>query len=127
MSDDSHPGGRNRLATKPDDDARQRDDVRQDAMLQVDDEEHDQRAGEHQPHEQQRRQAVDEHAAGEHDALSSARRADRSREMRAPHVRQRPRSTSQPMTGMFSNHASGRLHAVQCDAGQTTDSRRGSR
>ena len=45
----------------------------------------------------------------------------------APHVRHRPRSTSQLTTGTFSNHDSPRPHDVQRDAGHTTDCLSGSR
>ena len=48
-------------------------------------------------------------------------------EMREPHVRQRPRSAIQLMTGTFSYQLRARLHVVQCEAGQATDSSRGSR
>ncbi len=45
----------------------------------------------------------------------------------SPHVRHRPRSTAQLRTGMFSYQLISRPHAVQRDAGQTTDRSRGSR
>ena len=41
--------------------------------------------------------------------------------MRSPHVRQRPRSSAQLRTGMFSYHASARPQVVQREAGQTID------
>ena len=46
---DIRPGGREQLNAKPDDDARQRDDVGQNLVLEIDGEQHDQRAGEQQP------------------------------------------------------------------------------
>ena len=49
MSDASQPGSVKRLNSEADDDAGQRDDVGQELMLEVDGEQHDQRAAEHQP------------------------------------------------------------------------------
>ena len=49
MSDDSQPGSVKKLNSEADDDARQRDRVRQQLMLEIDREQHDQRAAEHQP------------------------------------------------------------------------------
>ena len=47
--------------------------------------------------------------------------------IRAPQVRQRPRSASQAASGTFSNQRSGRPQAMQAEAGETTDCERGSR
>ena len=58
------PAGRQEEAEdKPEHDARQRDDVGQDAMLEVDDEQHDHRAREQQPLNQQRGESNSRYAA----------------------------------------------------------------
>ena len=49
MSDDCQPGSGDQAEQQADDDARQRDHVGQQMMLEIDGEQHDQRAAEDQP------------------------------------------------------------------------------
>ena len=57
MSEACQPGPATSLQQEADDDARQRDDVRQDLVLEIDDEQHDHRAPEEEPREQEQRSA----------------------------------------------------------------------
>ena len=95
---------RDQAERQPDDDARQRDHVGQDALVQVDHEEHDHRAppnirrdtsssvGPYEPR-----------AGGEHDGRWPARRSDTARDRRPAASAACRRAISQLTTGMFSH------------------------
>ena len=87
------PGGRTEREQKPDDDARKRDGVRQQMVLEVDREEHDHRAREQQPRNEERVGAEHDVVQHEHDHRHQLddRIAERDRRR---HERQRPRSTT---------------------------------
>ena len=61
------PGGRNALQARPATMPGSGDDVRQDAVPQIDHEQHNHRAGKQEPHGEERRQSVQQHTAREHE------------------------------------------------------------